>query len=65
MLYLVMVTLGEGDLDRGVKEECSVIIPSPLKRNDKINKRYTIMNSEHPFLLLNANSRNCEADEHL
>lgn len=30
MLYLVMVTLGEGDFDRGVKEKGSVIFPSPF-----------------------------------
>lgn len=35
MLYLVMVTLGEGDFDRGVKEKGSVLFPSPLKK-DKV-----------------------------
>ena len=62
MLYLVMVTLGEGDFDRGISKKCSAIVPSPLKRNDKKNKRYTIMNSEHPFLLLNANSHKLSAN---
>ena len=35
-----MVTLGEGDLDRGVKEKCSVIFPSPLKQNYTIDIIY-------------------------
>lgn len=28
-----MELAGDGDLDRGVKEKSSVILPSPLKKN--------------------------------
>lgn len=37
---LGMVLAGEGDLDRGVKEKSSVILPSPLKQNYTIDIIY-------------------------
>lgn len=37
---LVMVLAGDGDLDRGVKEKSSVILPSPLKQNYTIDIIY-------------------------
>ena len=33
---LGMVLAGEGDLDRGVKEKSSVILPSPLRKNNNL-----------------------------
>jgi hypothetical protein len=33
---LGMVLAGEGDLDRGVKEKSSVILPSPLKKKNTL-----------------------------
>lgn len=40
---LGMVLAGEGDLDRGVKEKSSVILPSPLK---KLYNRHNLWQAE-------------------